>query len=202
MKHDDDKIFNEKFAKEVLEKKGILSNIIKSESPDLIIKDKKIGIEVTKVFQNDGFDGYIKKYSQNIKNIERFNKGYKKNGGRVFHKNSAIVKILNLSTGPYSNEYSYIIPSYQNNNFQHINNAILKKLDRLENVYSKRKDIETFHLAILTPMYFTISNVIKEIKEIEKLQTERKYKYDFIYIILISGNIIIFNTKNKTCKIV
>ena len=73
MKHDDDKTFIEEFAKEVLEEKQLLKDLVKSESPDYIVKDKRIGVEVTKVFANNKLDGYTKKYGHDIKNINKYN---------------------------------------------------------------------------------------------------------------------------------
>lgn len=200
MNHDEDKNYFQKYAKSILEDKKVLFNIEESESPDLIIKKDRIGIEVTKVFQNDKLDGYIKKFGKDIKDIEKFNEGYIKNGGKVFHKDSEIAKILKLKTGKFDKNYAHIEAGYNDNDFNLINKHIENKLERLNNKYVFRKDLTEFHLTVVTPMNFTIDSIKKEIYDIDVIQDKWKHKYKYIYI--INNNVIIFNTTNKTYKIV
>jgi len=202
MKHDDDKTFIEEFAKEVLEEKQLLKDLVKSESPDYIVKDKRIGVEVTKVFANSKLDGYTKKYGHNIKNINKYNIGYEKLGGKVLRKNSVLAKILKLKNSPYHKDYIHIQTGYNDNDFNDINKAIIKKLERLNNKYRTRNDIDNFQLAIVTPMHFTQDNITKEVQEIENIQKNYEYKYEYIYIIIINKQVIVFNTEDNSYKTV
>ena len=84
MNHNSDKVFFEYLIKNILLHYNIIDgDFIKSECPDFINND--IGLEITRADETLKFDGFIKKYPKvKTGNIEKFNKHFEENGGRVF----------------------------------------------------------------------------------------------------------------------
>ena len=199
MNHDSDKIFFEYLIKNMLQSYNLVdADLKKSERPDF--RNDNIGLEVTRADQTLEFKGFTSKYNKgNIGNIIKFNKNFKKCGGKVLKKTDPIVKILNLhDTFHYHEDYIYIIPGYSEN-FKFVNKKIEDKLKRLNSIYDE--DIKHYYLGIFTPIYVLEDSIKKELDEIINIQEKYNKKFEKIIIVFID-KICEFNLLNNTYNII
>ena len=199
MNHNADKDFFEYLIKNILLYYNIIDgDFIKSECPDFINND--IGLEITRADETLKFDGFIKKYPKvKTGNIEKFNKHFEENGGRVFKKTDVIVKLLNLvDTFYYHEDYVYIIPSYKND-FTFINEKISNKIDKLNSIYDV--NIKTYYLGVFTTVYATEEMIQEELAILNEMNKNKSKQFDKIIIIFLD-KICIFNLTCNKYKII
>lgn len=199
MNHNADKDFFEYLIKNILLHYNIIDgDFIKSECPDFINND--IGLEITRADATLNFDGFIKKYpKEKTGNIEKFNKHFEENGGRVFKKTDVIVKLLNLvDTFYYHEDYVYIIPSYKND-FTFINEKISNKIDKLNTIYDV--NIKTYYLGVFTTVYATEEMIQEELAILNEMNKNKSKQFDKIIIIFLD-KICIFNLTCNKYKII
>ena len=195
MNHNSDKDFFEYLIKNILLHYNIIDGyFIKSERPDFINND--IGLEITRADETLKFDGFIKKYpKEKTGNIEKFNKHFEENGGRVFKKTDVIVKLLNLvDTFYYHEDYVYIIPSYKND-FTFINEKISNKIDKLNSIYDV--NIKTYYLGVFTTVYATEEMIQEELVVLNEMNKNKSKQFDKIIIIFLDKICIFDLTYNK-----
>ena len=195
MNHNADKDFFEYLIKNILLYYNIIDgNFIKSECPDFINND--IGLEITRADETLKFDGFIKKYPKvKTGNIEKFNKHFEENGGKVFKKTDVIVKLLNLvDTFYYHEDYVYVIPSYKND-FTFINEKISNKIDKLNSIYDV--NIKTYYLGVFTTVYATEEMIQEELVVLNEMNKNKSKQFDKIIIIFLDKICIFDLTFNK-----
>ena len=195
MNHNADKDFFEHLIKNILLYYNIIEgDFIKSECPDFVSKD--IGLEITRADETLKFDGFINKYpKEKIDNIEKFNKHFEENGGKVFKKTDVIVKLLNLvDTFYYHEDYVYIIASYKNN-FSFINKKISNKIDKLNTIYDL--NIKTYYLGVFTTVYATEEMIQEELVVLNEMNKNKSKQFDKIIIIFLDKICIFDLTCNK-----
>ena len=199
MNHNSDKDFFEYLIKNILLHYNIIDgDFIKSECPDFINND--IGLEITRADETLKFDGFIKKYPKvKTGNIEKFNKHFEENGGRVFKKTDVLVKLLNLvDTFYYHEDYVYVIPSYKND-FTFINEKISNKIDKLNSIYDV--NINTYYLGVFTTVYATEEMIQEELAILNEMNKNKSKQFDKIIIIFLD-KICIFNLTCNKYKII
>lgn len=199
MNHNSDKDFFEYLIKNILLHYNIIDgDFIKSECPDFINND--IGLEITRADETLKFDGFIKKYPKvKTGNIEKFNKHFEENGGRVFKKTDVLVKLLNLvDTFYYHEDYVYVIPSYKND-FTFINEKISNKIDKLNSIYDV--NIKTYYLGVFTTVYATEEMIQEELAILNEMNKNKSKQFDKIIIIFLD-KICIFNLTCNKYKII
>ncbi len=111
--------------------------------------------------------------------INKFNKRFKKNGGRVITIEQAriIFQDEDIRDGfGFHEKYLYILPVY-GNDFSKINNSIEDKLNK----YYDEK-LQDNRLFIFTPIHIRKEMVEAEIIKINNIQEEYKRKFNIIYI--------------------
>ncbi len=189
--HDNNKIFFEYYVKNILQHFNLINEVTKDESPDWISFDKTIGLEITKADETEDFSGYVEKYGHNHGKISKFNKNYVKRGGRVFKKTDPIVKILNLQSSPYHEDYIHIIPGY-NNNFDFTNRMIKNKLDKLNDKY---KEFPKYYLGIISTIHIFDHDLNIELDELNRIQSTYIKIFSRIYIICFN-KLLIFDLDN------
>ena len=199
MNHNSDKVFFEYLIKNILLHSNIIDgDFIKSECPDFINND--IGLEITRADETLKFDGFIKKYPKvKTGNIEKFNKHFEENGGRVFKKTDVLVKLLNLvDTFYYHEDYVYVNPSYKND-FTFINEKISNKIDKLNSIYNV--NIKTYYLGVFTTVYATEEMIQEELAILNEMNKNKSKQFDKIIIIFLD-KICIFNLTCNKYKII
>lgn len=194
--HDSDKNYYEELALQILLKKELIPNtFIKGETPDWHSNKDNIGIEVTNTDQSIEFSEWINNIeNKEKKNIKKFNKKYKKLGGKILDINHPLVKILDLKTAyNFDENYIYIIPSYDGS-FKVIKEAIKRKMDKLNNNYTKFKDNR---LAIFTTNIITNEIIQEELIELLNISNSKPTSFNTIYLITFE-NIFIININKKS----
>lgn len=206
------------FALELLKKVYKIENLQPSESPDW--KNEQTGVEVTTTIQNQDFLGYIlknlpktiekiKKNDNKEKTIQKFNKGYEKRGGLIIHEEQ---NVLGLTGGfPLLKElvqgrYIYLLPVYEDNSVQDINEALRKKIEKLNKVHNGKylynENVEDYRLFIFSEVMLEKSAIDKEICLIKEIQESYKRRYNIIYLYLIRTNTLItFDLNTDTVRI-
>lgn len=199
MNHNTDKYFFEYLIKNILLHYNIIEgDFIKSECPDFVSKD--IGLEITRADKTLSFNGFINKYpKEKVHDIEKFNKHFEENGGRVFKKTAVIVKILNLvDTFCYHKDYVYITPLYKND-FTFVNKKISNKIDKLNTIYDI--NIKTYYLGVFTTVYTTEEMIQEELAILNEMNKNKSKQFDKIIIIFLD-KICIFDLKYNKYKII
>ena len=181
-KHDADRIFFEYLVKDMLQNyKLVDDDFRKDEKPDF--QNDNTGLEVTRADETLAFGGATLEFDKDrIKNIEKFNKKFRKLGGRVFRKTDPLVRVLGLrDTFGYHKDYVYIAPSYQNG-FSFINKKIKDKIEKLNSEYV---DLEHYYLGIFSPAYIAEDKIKQELGEIVDMQSGRNKKFEKVMIVFV-----------------
>ena len=202
MNHDDEKKYFELFALKILkEYQNVeIEKLIHDEKPDWQDINNSIGIEITRNSIGTQFWSELEKVKKPIpdKDIEKFNKRFRKNGGSVIPIEQVRIifndKEVNDSFG-FNDKYLYIIPSY-NDDFSEINRSLNEKLKKLNEIYKKMQDNRLF---IFSPIYATEKMIDNELQNIIKIQSEKKRKFNIVYVCLLH-ELIVFNIKENSYK--
>lgn len=202
MNHDDEKKYFELFALKILkEYQNVeIEKLIHDEKPDWQDINNSIGIEITRNSIGTQFWSELEKVKKPIsdKDIEKFNKRFRKNGGSVIPIEQARIifndKEVKDSFG-FNDKYIYIIPSY-NDDFSEINKSLTEKLKKLNDIYKEMRDNRLF---IFSPIYATEKMIENELQSIIKIQSEKKRKFNIVYVCLLH-ELIIFNIKENSYK--
>ena len=202
MNHDDEKKYFELFALKILkEYQNVeIEKLIHDEKPDWQDINNSIGIEITRNSIGTQFWSELEKVKKPIpdKNIEKFNKRFRKNGGSVIPIEQARIifndKEVKDSFG-FNDKYLYIIPSY-NDDFSEINKSITEKVKKLNSIYKEMQDNRLF---IFSPIYATEKMIENELQNIIKIQSEKKRKFNIVYVCLLH-ELIVFNIKENSYK--
>lgn len=189
-------LYFEIFARNILEKyTGLdITNFRKHESPDWIDNINSIGIEVTRTAKGNQFWSELENVKKPISDekIERFNKRFEKNGGRVISLDLA--KTIGIKdTFGYNNNFVYILPCY-NDDFSIVNQRISEKVKKLNKNYTAIKDNRLF---IFSSIMFNDEIIKNEIESIQKIQKKYKCRFNIFYICILHELCIIdLNTKS------
>lgn len=202
MNHDDEKKYFELFALKILkEYQNVeIEKLIHDEKPDWQDINNSIGIEITRNSIGTQFWSELEKVKKPIpdKDIEKFNKRFRKNGGSVIPIEQARIifndKEVKDSFG-FNDKYLYIIPSY-NDDFSEINKSITEKVKKLNSIYKEMQDNRLF---IFSPIYATEKMIENELQNIIKIQSEKKRKFNIVYVCLLH-ELIVFNIKENSYK--
>lgn len=202
MNHDDEKKYFELFALKILkEYQNVeIEKLIHDEKPDWQDINNSIGIEITRNSIGTQFWSELEKVKKPIpdKDIEKFNKRFRKNGGSVIPIEQARIifndKEVKDSFG-FNDKYLYIIPSY-NDDFSEINKSITEKVKKLNSIYKEMQDNRLF---IFSPIYATEKMIENELQNIIKIQSENKKKFNIVYVCLLH-ELIVLNIKEKNWK--
>lgn len=205
MSHNTEKKYFELFALKLLEK-YINMDIKKfedKEEPDWQNDIIGVGIEVTRNSLGTKFWRELENVHKPIsyKQINKFNKRFEKNGGRVINIKQAriIFQDKEVKDGFGLNEkYFYILPVY-NDNFSEVNNSIEDKLDKLNKHYNKK--LQDNRLFIFTPIYIRKEMIEDEVIKINNIQEGHKRKFDTIYICTLNG-LYILDLKNDNWEFI
>ena len=202
MNHDAEKKYFELFALKILkEYQNVeIEKLIHDEKPDWQDINNSIGIEITRNSIGTQFWSELEKVKKPIpdKDIEKFNKRFRKNGGSVIPIEQARIifndKEVKDSFG-FNDKYLYIIPSY-NDDFSEINKSITEKVKKLNSIYKEMQDNRLF---IFSPIYATEKMIENELQNIIKIQSEKKRKFNIVYVCLLH-ELIVFNIKENSYK--
>ena len=202
MNHDDEKKYFELFALKILkEYQNVeIEKLIHDEKPDWQDINNSIGIEITRNSIGTQFWSELEKAKKPIpdKDIAKFNKRFRKNGGSVITIEQARIifndKEVKDSFG-FNDKYLYIIPSY-NDDFSEINKSITEKVKKLNSIYKEMQDNRLF---IFSPIYATEKMIENELQNIIKIQSEKKRKFNIVYVCLLH-ELIVFNIKENSYK--
>lgn len=202
MNHDDEKKYFELFALKILkEYQNVeIEKLIHDEKPDWQDINNSIGIEITRNSIGTQFWSELEKVKKPIpdKDIEKFNKRFRKNGGSVIPIEQARIifndKEVKDSFG-FNDKYLYIIPSY-NDDFSEINKSITEKVKKLNSIYKEMQDNRLF---IFSPIYATEKMIENELQNIIKIQSENKKKFNIVYVCLLH-ELIVLNIKENNWK--
>ena len=193
--HNLDKDYQELLALEILNhfSEIKIENFKKGESPDWHNIVKSIGIEVVNVDLSRKFFADLKHFDiNNIKNIKKFNKKYKENGGTIISKKTA--KCIGIKSSSFSfNDSVYLLPVYDDN-FKNVNKEIKIKLEKLKN-YKDFKDNRLLAFAYNIVHYYKELDI--ELKELIELCENYEKKFNIIYVCLLDQLIIFDLVKNK-----
>lgn len=173
--------------KGILESYGLIEkDFIKFEGPDFI-KDN-VGLEVTQVNTYKSFDAFMHSKTNKKIDVLKYNKKYKKAGGRIIEKN----KPCGLAPENFDeNGYAYILPKIDCR--KSLEQAINSKLDKLE----KYQILDEYLLAVYAPFIINIFNIGEYEDLIQNVQKNRKIKFSTIFIIT-NNNVVIFKQNTKT----
>ena len=203
MNHDDEKDYFELFALKILkEYQNVnIDKLINDEKPDWQDISNSIGIEITRNSTGTQFWNELEKVNKPIpdKNIEKFNKKFRRNGGRVITIEEARIiyndKGIKDSFG-FNEKYFYIIPSYDDD-FSIVNKSIKEKVKKLNDIYSK--NIKDNRLFIFSPIFALEENLDNELQSIITIQSDNKIKFNIVYVCLLH-KLLVFNVKEKNWK--
>ena len=203
MNHDDEKKYFELFALKILkEYQNVeIEKLIHNEKPDWQEINNSIGIEITRNSTGTQFWSELKKVKKPIpdKNIEKFNKRFRKNGGRVITIEEARITYNDKGIKDpfgFNEKYFYIIPSYDDD-FSIVNKSIKEKVKKLNDIYSK--NIKDNRLFIFSPIFALEESFDSELQNIIKIQSEKKRKFNIVYVCLLH-ELIVFNVKENSYK--
>lgn len=195
----DDKSLLEYVARTILDEIGKIckDDFEKTESPDWIEKSSKIGIEVTVSNDSLKFSNLIEnvKSIRDIRNISNFNRTYIKCGGSIIEDKKAKFLNIQYSFPDLKNGYKYIPPGYDDT-FKPINDRIIDKLDKLNEVYHKCTENWLF---IFSPKLVYDIEIEKEIEDIIRIQNNYKTKFNVIFM-LCCNTLYEFNFYNNKCN--
>ena len=202
MNHDDEKDYFELFALKILkEYQNVnIDKLIHDEKPDWQDISNSIGIEITRNSTGTQFWSELEKVKKPIpdKSIEKFNNRFRKNGGSIIPIEQARIifndKEIKDSFG-FNDKYLYIIPSY-NDDFSEINKSLTEKLKKLNDIYKEMQDNRLF---IFSPIYATEKMIENELQSIIKIQSEKKRKFNIVYVCLLH-ELVVFNIKENNWK--
>lgn len=185
--HDEEKFKEENRIKGILESYGLIDKeFIKSEQPDFI--KGNVGLEITQVDTGQSFDAFIVNKENKTLDVLKYNKKYKKAGGRIIEKN----KPCGLAPENFDeNGYAYILPGFDC--IKSLEQAINSKLDKLE----KYQILDEYLLAVYAPFIINIFNIGEYEDLIQNVQKNRKIKFSTIFIIT-NNNVVIFKQNTKT----
>lgn len=189
MNHDDKKKYFELFALKILkEYQNVeIEKLIHDEKTDWQDINNSIGIEITRNSIGTQFWSELEKVKKPIldKDIEKFNKRFRKNGGRVIQIEQARIifndKYKKDSFG-FNEKYFYIIPVY-NDDFSEINRSLKEKLKKLNEIYKEMKDNRLF---IFSPIYANKEMIENELQNIINIQNDKKKKIQYSLCLLIA----------------
>ena len=174
MNHDDKKKYFELFALKILkEYQNVeIEKLIHDEKPDWQDINNSIG--------------------------EKFNKRFRKNGGRVIPIEQARI-IFNdkdkKDSFRFNEKYFYIIPVY-NDDFSEINRSLKEKLKKLNEIYKEMNDNRLF---IFSPIYANKEMIENELQNIINIQNDKKRKFDIVYVCLLH-ELLVFNLNENDWK--
>ena len=202
MNHDDEKKYFELFALKILkEYQNVeIEKLIHDEKPDWQDINNSIGIEITRNSIGTQFWSELEKVKKPIpdKYIEKFNKRFRKNGGSVIPIEQARIifndKDKKDSFG-FNEKFFYIIPVY-NDDFSEVNRSLKEKLKKLNEIYKEMNDNRLF---IFSPIHATEKMIENELQNIIKIQSEKKRKFNIVYVCLLH-ELIVFNIKENSYK--
>ncbi len=202
MNHDDKKKYFELFALKILkEYQNVeIEKLIHDEKPDWQDINNSIGIEITRNSIGTQFWSELEKVKKPIldKDIEKFNKRFRKNGGRVIPIEQARI-IFNdkykKDSFRFNEKYFYIIPVY-NDDFSEINRSLKEKLKKLNEIYKEMNDNRLF---IFSPIYANKEMIENELQNIINTQNDKKRKFNIVYVCLLH-ELLVFNLNENDWK--
>lgn len=202
MNHDDKKKYFELFALKILkEYQNVeIEKLIHDEKPDWQDINNSIGIEITRNSIGTQFWSELEKVKKPIpdKDIEKFNKRFRKNGGRVITIEQARI-IFNdknkKDSFRFNEKYFYIIPVY-NDDFLKINRSLKEKLKKLNEIYKEMNDNRLF---IFSPIYANKEMIENELQNIINIQNDKKRKFNIVYVCLLH-ELLVFNLNENDWK--
>ena len=202
MNHDDKKKYFEVFALKILkEYQNVeIEKLIHDEKPDWQDINNSIGIEITRNSIGTQFWSELEKVKKPIldKDIEKFNKRFRKNGGRVIPIEQARI-IFNdkykKDSFRFNEKYFYIIPVY-NDDFSEINRSLKEKLKKLNEIYKEMNDNRLF---IFSPIYANKEMIENELQNIINTQNDKKRKFNIVYVCLLH-ELLVFNLNENDWK--
>lgn len=202
MNHDDKKKYFELFALKILkEYQNVeIEKLIHDEKPDWQDINNSIGIEITRNSIGTQFWSELEKVKKPIpdKDIEKFNKRFRKNGGRVIPIEQARI-IFNdkdkKDSFRFNEKYFYIIHVY-NDDFSEINRSLKEKLKKLNEIYKEMNDNRLF---IFSPIYANKEMIENELKNIINIQNDKKRKFNIVYVCLLH-ELLVFNLNENDWK--
>lgn len=202
MNHDDKKKYFELFALKILkEYQNVeIEKLIHDEKPDWQDINNSIGIEITRNSIGTQFWSELEKVKKPIldKDIEKFNKRFRKNGGRVILIEQARI-IFNdkykKDSFRFNEKYFYIIPVY-NDDFSEINRSLKEKLKKLNEIYKEMNDNRLF---IFSPIYANKEMIENELQNIINTQNDKKRKFNIVYVCLLH-ELLVFNLNENDWK--
>ena len=80
--------------------------------------------------------------------------------------------------------------------FSEINKSITEKVKKLNSIYKEMQDNRLF---IFSPIYATEKMIDNELQNIIKIQSEKKRKFNIVYVCLLH-ELIVFNIKENSYK--
>ena len=202
MNHDDEKKYFELFALKILkEYQNVeIEKLIHDEKPDWQDINNSIGIEITRNSIGTQFWSELKKVKKPIsdKDIEKFNKRFRKNGGSVIPIEQARIifndKDKKDSFG-FNEKFFYIIPVY-NDDFLEVNRSLKEKLKKLNEIYKEMNDNRLF---IFSPIYANKEMIENELQNMINIQNEEKRKFNIVYVCLLH-ELLVFNLNENDWK--
>jgi len=193
--------FYEYLIKNILIKYKIINiNLKKGEKPDFT--GDNFGLEITRAEKSKNFQEFVSRYNKkedvNTK-IDKFNKNYKKVGGKIIKKTDPLANYLEKNNIlDYSDDYIYVIPSYKDD-FNFINERIIDKLNKLNTVYDK--SIQHYYLGIFSTTYVLEDDIKNELSKIQNIQSKYIRKYEKIIIVFLD-KICEFDLLNNKYKVI
>ena len=202
MNHDDEKKYFELFALKILkEYQNVeIEKLIHDEKPDWQDINNSIGIEITRNSIGTQFWSELEKVKKPIpdKDIEKFNKRFRKNGGSVIPIEQARIifndKDKKDSFG-FNENFFYIIPVY-NDDFSEVNRSLKEKLKKLNEIYKEMNDNRLF---IFSPIYANKEMIENELQNMINIQNEKKRKFNIVYVCLLH-ELLVFNLNENDWK--
>ena len=202
MNHDDKKKYFELFALKILkEYQNVeIEKLIHDEKTDWQDKNNSIGIEITRNSIGTQFWSELEKVNKPIpdKDIEKFNKRFRKNGGRVIPIEQARIIFDDKDKKDsfrFNEKYFYIIPVY-NDDFSEINRSLKEKLKKLNEIYKEMNDNRLF---IFSPIYANKEMIENELQNIINIQNDKKRKFNIVYVCLLH-ELLVFNLNENDWK--
>ena len=202
MNHDDKKKYFELLALKILkEYQNVeIEKLIHDEKTDWQDINNSIGIEITRNSIGTQFWSELEKVKKPIpdNDIEKFNKRFRKNGGRVITIEQARI-IFNdkdkKDSFRFNEKYFYIIPVY-NDDFSEINRSLKEKLKKLNEIYKEMNDNRLF---IFSPIYANKEMIENELQNIINIQNDKKRKFNIVYVCLLH-ELLVFNLNENDQK--
>lgn len=185
--HNEEKLKEENRIKGILESYDLIEKeFIKSEQPDFI--KGNVGLEITQVDTGQRFDAFMVNKENKTLDVLKYNKKYKKAGGRIIEKNNPYC----LTPEEFDeNGYAYILPGFDC--IKSLEQTINSKLDKLE----RYQILDEYLLAVYAPFIINIFNICEYEDLIQNVQKNRKIKFSTIFIIT-NNNVVIFKQNTKT----